>query len=100
MTNKVLGTCIDTCLGLCTEMHVDMRVCIDMCTNIRTKMLKAVKKFGVELAIDMCKALHETGVPGFYFYTLNLEFSIIKACGMHMACASSPLTVDWLLTGC
>ncbi|KAJ3083134.1 hypothetical protein HK102_001235 [Quaeritorhiza haematococci] len=37
---------------------------------------KAVKEYGVKLAIDMCTKLRENGVKGFHFYTLNLEKSV------------------------
>lgn len=35
-----------------------------------------VKAYGVELCIKMCKTLRAAGVPGFHFYTLNLEKSV------------------------
>jgi methylenetetrahydrofolate reductase (NADPH) len=35
-----------------------------------------VKSYGVQLCVDMCKALWQAGVPGFHFYTLNLEKSV------------------------
>jgi methylenetetrahydrofolate reductase (NADPH) len=37
---------------------------------------EAVKEYGVELAIQMCKTLLEAGTPGLHFYTLNLEKSV------------------------
>ncbi|KAI8590756.1 methylenetetrahydrofolate reductase-domain-containing protein [Geranomyces variabilis] len=36
---------------------------------------KAVKDYGVQLAIDMCNKMKATGINGFHFYTLNLERS-------------------------
>ncbi|CAM9308538.1 unnamed protein product [Ectocarpus sp. 12 AP-2014] len=36
----------------------------------------AVKDYGVNLGIRMCKALTEAGSPGLHFYTLNLERSV------------------------
>ncbi|KAF9973915.1 hypothetical protein BGZ73_002814 [Actinomortierella ambigua] len=36
---------------------------------------QAVKDYGVKLAIDMCREMHEAGTRGFHFYTLNLEKS-------------------------
>lgn len=34
----------------------------------------AVKRVGVEVGVDMCKAILDAGVsPGLHFYTLNLE---------------------------
>ncbi|CAM9209721.1 unnamed protein product [Ectocarpus sp. 6 AP-2014] len=36
----------------------------------------AVKDYGVDLGIRMCKALTEAGTPGLHFYTLNLERSV------------------------
>jgi methylenetetrahydrofolate reductase (NADPH) len=35
-----------------------------------------VKAYGVDLCIKMCDTLKAAGVPGFHFYTLNLEKSI------------------------
>jgi 5,10-methylenetetrahydrofolate reductase len=35
-------------------------------------------RFGVKLAVQMCRKLLESGTSGFYFYTLNLEASIVK----------------------
>ena len=35
-----------------------------------------VKAYGVALCIKICKTLREAGVPGFHFYTLNLEKSV------------------------
>jgi len=37
---------------------------------------KAVKEFGIKLAVDMCQKLQKFGVQGFHFYTLNLEKSV------------------------
>ncbi|KAJ0408528.1 hypothetical protein P43SY_006458 [Pythium insidiosum] len=37
---------------------------------------EAVKDYGVELGIRMCRELLEAGVPGLHFYTLNLERSV------------------------
>ncbi|CAM9290367.1 unnamed protein product [Scytosiphon promiscuus] len=37
---------------------------------------EAVKDYGVELGIRMCKTLMEAGAPGLHFYTLNLERSV------------------------
>ncbi|KAJ3189535.1 hypothetical protein HK101_008935, partial [Irineochytrium annulatum] len=37
---------------------------------------KAVKEYGVKLAVDMCNQLKEAGVLGFHFYCLNLERSV------------------------
>lgn len=36
---------------------------------------QAVKDYGVQLAIDMCKQILNAGITGFHFYTLNLEKS-------------------------
>ncbi|KAJ3007863.1 hypothetical protein HKX48_008899 [Thoreauomyces humboldtii] len=36
---------------------------------------KAVKDFGVQLAVDMCNKMKANGIRGFHFYTLNLERS-------------------------
>lgn len=37
-----------------------------------------VKKYGVEVGIQLCKDLMENGVQGFHFYTLNLELSVTQ----------------------
>lgn len=39
---------------------------------------EAVKDFGVQLAIDMCKQMLSAGIKGFHFYTLNLEKSVSR----------------------
>lgn len=39
---------------------------------------EAVKDYGVQLAIDMCKELLRSGIKGFHFYTLNLEKSVYR----------------------
>lgn len=39
---------------------------------------EAVKEYGVQLCAQMCRTLTEAGVPGFHFYTLNLEKSVLK----------------------
>eukprot|EP00164_Ancoracysta_twista_P002254 GFYU01002982.1.p1 GENE.GFYU01002982.1~~GFYU01002982.1.p1 ORF type:complete len:582 (+),score=244.51 GFYU01002982.1:67-1812(+) len=39
---------------------------------------EAVKQYGVDYAIQMCKELFEAGVPGIHIYTLNLEKSAVK----------------------
>lgn len=36
---------------------------------------KAVKEYGVKLAVDMCNQMKDAGIRGFHFYTLNLERS-------------------------
>jgi methylenetetrahydrofolate reductase (NADPH) len=38
---------------------------------------EAVKAYGVKLCTDMCRVLSSAGVPGFHFYTLNLEKSVL-----------------------
>jgi methylenetetrahydrofolate reductase (NADPH) len=37
----------------------------------------AVKAYGIKVCADICKKLHSSGVPGFHFYTLNLERSVL-----------------------
>lgn len=37
---------------------------------------RAVKDYGIKLAIDMCKKMMAAGTTGFHFYTLNLEKSV------------------------
>ena len=39
---------------------------------------EAVKAYGSRLCASMCKELREAGVPGFHFYTLNLEKSVLS----------------------
>lgn len=39
---------------------------------------ESVKKYGIQLCKDMCRSLSEAGVPGFHFYTLNLEKSVLS----------------------
>ncbi len=36
---------------------------------------ESVKNYGVQLCVKICKVLQAAGVPGFHFYTLNLEKS-------------------------
>jgi len=38
----------------------------------------AVKKYGVELCVGMCRELQAAGTPGLHFYTLNLEKSVTQ----------------------
>merc|ERR1719335_1180457 len=40
----------------------------------------AVKEYGVELAVQMCRELMAGGVPGLHLYTLNLEKSANAIC--------------------
>merc|ERR1719235_1670027 len=40
----------------------------------------AVKEYGIELAVQMCKELMEGGCPGLHLYTLNLEKSATAIC--------------------
>ena len=37
----------------------------------------AVRSYGVELCIEMCEKLSGLGVPGYHFYTLNLQSSVM-----------------------
>ena len=39
---------------------------------------EAVKQYGTELCYKMCQELHRNGIPGFHFYTLNLEQSVLS----------------------
>ena len=39
---------------------------------------EAVKNYGVELAVQMCIRMRESGVPCLHFYTLNLEKSVLQ----------------------
>jgi len=36
----------------------------------------AVRAFGIDLCVKMCRELRDAGAPGFHFYTLNLEDSV------------------------
>ena len=38
---------------------------------------EAVKAYGTQLCIQMCEELRAGDVPGFHFYTLNLESSVM-----------------------
>jgi methylenetetrahydrofolate reductase (NADPH) len=40
----------------------------------------AVKEYGIDLAVQMCKELMEGGCPGLHLYTLNLEKSANAIC--------------------
>jgi methylenetetrahydrofolate reductase (NADPH) len=37
-----------------------------------------VRRYGVELCVQMCERLLEVGVPGFHFYTLNLQSPVMR----------------------
>lgn len=39
---------------------------------------EAVKAYGVQLGVKMCKKLLDAGIPGLHFYTLNLEKSVVQ----------------------
>lgn len=38
----------------------------------------AVQKYGIDLAVKMCRTLLEKGTPGLHFYTMNLETSVTE----------------------
>lgn len=42
---------------------------------------EAVKAYGIKLCSDMCKTMQAAGIPGFHFYTLNLESSVMSVLG-------------------
>jgi len=37
-----------------------------------------VRRYGVELCVQMCERLLDLGVPGFHFYTLNLQSPVMR----------------------
>lgn len=37
-----------------------------------------VKQYGVKYCVEMCEKLRSVGIPGFHFYTLNLEKSVLQ----------------------
>jgi methylenetetrahydrofolate reductase (NADPH) len=48
--------------------------------------VEAIKSYGIELGIQMCRRLQELGAPGFHFYTLNtapVTIAIIEGLGYH-----------------
>lgn len=48
--------------------------------------VEAIKAYGIELGVKMCRRLQELGAPGFHFYTLNtspVTIAIIEALGYH-----------------
>lgn len=48
--------------------------------------VEAIKRFGVEFGINMCKELLSIGAPGLHFYTLNssgVVISILEGLGYH-----------------
>lgn len=38
----------------------------------------AVKRYGIKQCVEMCEKLRDFGVPGFHFYTLNLETTVME----------------------
>ncbi|MGD8331024.1 MAG: methylenetetrahydrofolate reductase, partial [Acidobacteriota bacterium] len=38
----------------------------------------AVRRYGVNLCVEMCERLRELGAPGFHFYTLNLQSPVMR----------------------
>eukprot|EP01006_Ploeotia_vitrea_P033942 TRINITY_DN65671_c11_g10_i1.p1 TRINITY_DN65671_c11_g10~~TRINITY_DN65671_c11_g10_i1.p1 ORF type:complete len:650 (-),score=362.60 TRINITY_DN65671_c11_g10_i1:68-1969(-) len=56
----------------------------------------AVKQYGIELCISMCRRLVEAGVPGLHFYTLNLERSVTRTLeGLGYVAATSKNALPW-----
>lgn len=56
----------------------------------------ALKKFGVDFGIRMCRRMQEMGAPGFHFYTLNtspVTVAIIEGLGYHATAATAEGTV-------
>ena len=39
---------------------------------------KAIQRYGIQLAVDMCRDLLNNGVYGLHFYTLNRELTIVE----------------------
>jgi len=53
----------------------------------------AVKKYGIQFGIDMCRRMQEMGAPGFHFYTLNtspVTVAIIEGLGYTATAAADP----------
>lgn len=38
---------------------------------------EAVKAYGIKLCVEMCQILSKNGIPGYHFYTLNLETAVL-----------------------
>ncbi len=38
----------------------------------------AVRRYGVDLCVEMCEKLVEMGAPGYHFYTLNLQSPVMR----------------------
>jgi len=47
-------------------------------SKIKTDDEEAVKAYGIELGIRMCKYLLDKGIKGLHFYTLNLEKTVVE----------------------
>lgn len=56
---------------------------------------QAVKDYGIQLVIRMCEKLIQRGIPGFHFYTLNLERSTtLILTGLGLLRASNRATLE------
>jgi methylenetetrahydrofolate reductase (NADPH) len=58
---------------------------------------EAIKHYGVELGVSMCKKLAEAGVPGFHLYTLNnatVTSAILEGLGYHRVNTAEVETVS------
>lgn len=58
------------------RIHVPVQVTRDLAPICEDD--EAVKAYGIELSLRICKELLSHGVRGFHFYTLNLERSVLQ----------------------
>eukprot|EP00596_Hydrurales_sp_CCMP1899_P010089 CAMPEP_0119050284 /NCGR_PEP_ID=MMETSP1177-20130426/68963_1 /TAXON_ID=2985 /ORGANISM="Ochromonas sp, Strain CCMP1899" /LENGTH=583 /DNA_ID=CAMNT_0007028485 /DNA_START=192 /DNA_END=1940 /DNA_ORIENTATION=+ len=56
---------------------------------------EAVKAFGINLCVEMCQKLSKAGIPGFHFYTLNLQSSVLSILEEFNIKASTGKSLPW-----